>query len=105
MKLVSYTSCGQPWVGALVDGGIAGLFKGSLRRALAGNRMEELREMAQNRRPDLALRDVTLLPVIPDPGKILCIGLNYANIPRAVTGIRDGPGRRARSVCCLWHEP
>lgn len=25
-----------------------------------------------------ALADVTLLPVIPNPGKILCIGLNYA---------------------------
>ena len=28
-------------------------------------------------RPDLAMSDVSFLPVIPDPGKILCIGLNY----------------------------
>ena len=28
--------------------------------------------------PQLALSDVTLLPVIPNPGKILCVGLNYA---------------------------
>jgi len=26
----------------------------------------------------LALQEVTLLPPIPDPGKILCVGLNYA---------------------------
>lgn len=26
----------------------------------------------------LARADVTLLPVIPDPGKIICVGLNYA---------------------------
>ena len=28
--------------------------------------------------PELALASVTLLPVIPNPGKILCVGLNYA---------------------------
>ena len=28
--------------------------------------------------PQLALDEVTLLPVIPNPGKILCVGLNYA---------------------------
>jgi 2-keto-4-pentenoate hydratase/2-oxohepta-3-ene-1,7-dioic acid hydratase in catechol pathway len=27
--------------------------------------------------PDLALKDVTLLPVIPNPDKIVCAGLNY----------------------------
>ena len=30
-----------------------------------------------SRDPELAWSDVTLLPVIPDPSKILCIGLNY----------------------------
>lgn len=28
--------------------------------------------------PELDLAAVTLLPVIPNPGKILCVGLNYA---------------------------
>ena len=27
--------------------------------------------------PDYSFSDITFLPVIPDPGKILCIGLNY----------------------------
>lgn len=27
--------------------------------------------------PSYALRDIVLLPVIPEPGKILCVGLNY----------------------------
>ncbi len=27
---------------------------------------------------DYALRDITLLPLIPNPGKIVCVGLNYA---------------------------
>ena len=30
-------------------------------------------------KPDLALDDVELLPAIPNPDKILCIGLNYAS--------------------------
>ena len=46
---------------------------GSLREALA-NGLDAGREGVP-----LALSGVTLLPVIPDPAKILCIGLNYAS--------------------------
>ncbi len=42
----------------------------SLRAALAAGRID-------GDGPTLALAEVTLLPVIPDPGKIICIGLNY----------------------------
>lgn len=79
MKLVSYVYCGQPWVGALVEGGIVSLTEGYLKEALANDLLDELAEMADGRTPDLMLRDVMMLPVIPDAGKILCIGLNYAN--------------------------
>ena len=85
MKFVSYTRLGRARIGALVDGGIVELSGGSdrgpasLRRAIAGGQLAELAVRAQGRGPDLALRDVALLPVIPDPGKILCIGLNYAD--------------------------
>ena len=33
----------------------------------------------EGRTPDFAMSDVTLLPVIPNPAKIICIGLNYEN--------------------------
>lgn len=45
----------------------------SLRAALAADALAGLPDG-----PALALADIRLLPVIPDPGKILCIGLNYA---------------------------
>lgn len=39
---------------------------------------EALRELAEDVGGDLlALADITLLPVIPNPGKVFCIGVNY----------------------------
>lgn len=46
---------------------------GSLREAIAAGRLG-----AGSERERLSPADITLLPVIPDPPKILCIGLNYA---------------------------
>jgi 2-keto-4-pentenoate hydratase/2-oxohepta-3-ene-1,7-dioic acid hydratase in catechol pathway len=46
---------------------------GSLRQAIAGS-LDPDADGAP-----LALASVTLLPVIPDPAKIFCIGLNYAS--------------------------
>jgi 2-keto-4-pentenoate hydratase/2-oxohepta-3-ene-1,7-dioic acid hydratase in catechol pathway len=45
----------------------------SLRQAIADGTLAEKSEG-----PVHALSDITLLPVIPDPAKIICIGLNYA---------------------------
>ncbi|PWT77087.1 MAG: 5-carboxymethyl-2-hydroxymuconate isomerase [Proteobacteria bacterium] len=51
---------------------------GSVKAALAAGAMDQLRRLAQNAKPDYRTDTVTLLPVIPDPDKILCIGINYA---------------------------
>ena len=59
---------------------IGGRFDSSvntLREAIEQSRLEEATEYANARSPELGWSDVTLLPVIPDPSKILCIGLNY----------------------------
>jgi len=48
----------------------------TLKEAIAGNLLPSAARIT----PDtggLLLDDVDLLPVIPDPGKILCVGLNY----------------------------
>ena len=38
------------------------------------------------------LADVTLLPVVPDPGKIVCVGLNYrAHVEEGVYDVPDYP--------------
>jgi 2-keto-4-pentenoate hydratase/2-oxohepta-3-ene-1,7-dioic acid hydratase in catechol pathway len=49
----------------------------SVRTLLASGRLEDA-AAAATAEPDVALADVTLLPPVPDPAKILAIGLNYA---------------------------
>jgi 2-keto-4-pentenoate hydratase/2-oxohepta-3-ene-1,7-dioic acid hydratase in catechol pathway len=50
----------------------------SVRALLASGELAEAAE-AGAAEPDVALADVTLLPPVPDPAKILAIGLNYAD--------------------------
>src|SRR5688572_2979761 len=57
---------------------------GSLRRALAAG----LDDSAGGEAVPLA--SVTLLPVIPDPAKILCIGLNYASHVAEMGNVQQG---------------
>jgi 2-keto-4-pentenoate hydratase/2-oxohepta-3-ene-1,7-dioic acid hydratase in catechol pathway len=83
MKLVSYERQGRAGFGAVVGEGIVDLgaaFGGrhaDLKSLLASDAVAEARSLCANLEPSFALADVTLLPVIPDPGKIWCCGLNY----------------------------
>ena len=85
MKLVSFRHAGANKIGAVVDGGIVDLSTRlesrwtSLREAIAAKALPELASVAKGAAPDLKLEDVELEPVIPDPDKILCVGLNYAS--------------------------
>jgi 2-keto-4-pentenoate hydratase/2-oxohepta-3-ene-1,7-dioic acid hydratase in catechol pathway len=52
--------------------------RGGLRELLAAGRVEELRaRLGDSGAPSHPLASVALLPPIPDPEKIVCIGLNY----------------------------
>ena len=81
MKLLSFAANGKEWFGAARDDGIITLNdkigQPDLRAALAAGGMEAMRRAAQDAAPDRRLDDITFLPVIPRPGKILCAGLNY----------------------------
>ena len=85
MRLVSFRHAGTNKFGAAVDGGIVDLSartKGrwsGLRDVIAAKALDELRATARGAAADLRFEDVELLPVIPDPAKILCVGLNYAS--------------------------
>ena len=39
--------------------------------------IENVKEFIANKRPEISIAEITHLPVIPDPEKIFCIGLNY----------------------------
>ena len=82
MRLVTYESARGARAGVLdgervIDGWDAlGGDASSLRELLAAGRIGELAG-AVTGGEGVALSDVPLLPPIPDPEKILCIGLNY----------------------------
>ena len=81
MKLISTIRKGIPGWAVVVADGVIDMtgFKGAktLKQALELDLLPLLGDAIDAARPDLQRSDVTLLPVIPDPGKILCIGLNY----------------------------
>jgi len=79
MKLVSYSHQGKHSFGLVKGDGIVDLAKRtgkpSLRYVLED--LDALKKY-ESETADVALKDVTLDPTIPDPDKILCLGLNYA---------------------------
>lgn len=85
MRLLSFRHAGASKFGAVVESGIVDLSArtqgrwSGLREVLAAKALPELAALAKGATADLKLADVELLPVIPDPEKILCIGLNYAS--------------------------
>lgn len=83
MKLASYVT-GQGESYGAVDGErivdlrrrIGRLYP-DLRALLAGGGLDAARSAARGATADYAVSDVTFLPVVPNPGKIVCAGLNY----------------------------
>jgi len=82
MKLLTYTAGGKPSFGAVVDGGVVDLAKRtkfkSVFEVLRAGALAEVEKAAQAK-PDLELRNITYLPPVLTPEKILCVGVNYAN--------------------------
>lgn len=83
MKLCSYQVQGQASFG-LVQGtgifdlknGLNGKFK-DLKALIEANGFAQAAAFPTDRSPDIDLAHVRLLPVIPEPNKIICVGLNY----------------------------
>jgi 2-keto-4-pentenoate hydratase/2-oxohepta-3-ene-1,7-dioic acid hydratase in catechol pathway len=80
MKLLSFAADGEEFFGAVNGDGVVTLNERvgqpNLRAALAAGAMAAMRKAAQDK-PDRKLADIKFLPVIPQPGKILCAGVNY----------------------------
>ncbi len=83
MKLISFTLNGQSGYGAVVGERVVDLGRHfSKVRDLAGlladsARLDEARARVASGESDYALSEVTLAPVIPAPGKVICVGINY----------------------------
>jgi 2-keto-4-pentenoate hydratase/2-oxohepta-3-ene-1,7-dioic acid hydratase in catechol pathway len=83
MKLASYRADGKPAFGAVVGDGLITLSERlkerypTLRHALEGRALDEMRKAVEGAKPDHKLADVKFQPVIANPKKILCVGINY----------------------------
>ena len=82
MKLASYRLGGEETFGAVVGDGLLTLGgrktrHKTLRDAIAADALGELRAATAGQWPDQKLSAVTFLPVIPQPEKIICVGINY----------------------------
>jgi 2-keto-4-pentenoate hydratase/2-oxohepta-3-ene-1,7-dioic acid hydratase in catechol pathway len=80
MKLLSFTADGKEWFGAVSGDGVVTLNdrvgQSNLRAALAAGAMPAMQAAAEAK-PDRRLAEIKFLPVIPQPRKILCAGVNY----------------------------
>src|SRR5215510_14352939 len=83
MKLASYTVGARSTFGVVTGDGIidatrclGGRFS-TLRQALAADALDEVRHATTSQEPDHRLSDVKFLPTVPDPQRIVCVGINY----------------------------
>ncbi|PRD66206.1 fumarylacetoacetate hydrolase family protein [Malikia granosa] len=83
MKLISFLNQGVPSYG-IVDGDevldltpILGTQAPDLKTLIAKDLLGAAAEAAKTHQPTLKFSQLELLPVIPNPGQIFCIGLNY----------------------------
>jgi 2-keto-4-pentenoate hydratase/2-oxohepta-3-ene-1,7-dioic acid hydratase in catechol pathway len=83
LKLATYLHQGHAGYGIVEGDGIIDLTRRigarfpDIRTLLAHEGLGEAKKAAAGQKADLKLSEVKLLPPIPNPGKIFCIGLNY----------------------------
>lgn len=96
MRLLTFTLNGQEQLGIRKGGdvvpvsSIAPNLPGNLRELLAVNGLAELESALQDFDGDgINMDDIEYCPLIPEPGKVICIGRNYA--AHAAEGGADTP--------------
>ncbi len=83
MKFASYMADGKASFGIVAGEGVidvpplTGGKIASLREALAADAIEDIRRLAAGRAPDRSLSGLAFLPVVTDPQRIVCVGINY----------------------------
>ncbi|MCB1663428.1 MAG: fumarylacetoacetate hydrolase family protein [Pseudomonadales bacterium] len=82
MKFITYSHQGKASYGVINGGAIVDLGQrlgGDLRQLISRGDMEKAMDLVASSNGDIALADVSYLPTIANPEKIICIGVNYAN--------------------------
>ncbi|MBB5499789.1 fumarylacetoacetate hydrolase family protein [Paraburkholderia sp. MM5384-R2] len=85
MKLASFSTHQGPSFGIVRDATVFDLGKrlggryADLKALIAADAFGEATQAAEDTKGDYPLSEVALLPVIPNPEQIFCVGLNYAD--------------------------
>lgn len=96
MKVVSFVRNGKSSYGVVVNDGIVdvgaklGAKYPDLVAVLKAGALAEVEAATKGAAADLPYEGTTLLPVIPNPGKIVCVGVNYDEHRREMG--REPPG-------------
>jgi len=83
MKLVTYRHMNENRYGAVKGDGIVELTRRmagrypDLKSLIAGDALAEAAAIVAKAQPDISLSTVELLPPVPNPDKIICVGVNY----------------------------
>lgn len=83
MKLASFRINGRSSYGVIEEDGIidvapiSAMVGTTLKQAIASQSLPAIAHWAESVTDRLSIETVEMLPVIPDPGKILCVGINY----------------------------
>jgi 2-keto-4-pentenoate hydratase/2-oxohepta-3-ene-1,7-dioic acid hydratase in catechol pathway len=83
MRIVSYIAKGAPSYGVVTADGIIDLKKrlgdrfADVRSLIAADGLRAARAAIASQHPDYSIEEVVLLPPVPDPEKLWCIGVNY----------------------------
>ncbi|NDJ58799.1 fumarylacetoacetate hydrolase family protein [Enterobacteriaceae bacterium 4M9] len=96
MKLASYIHHGRKSYGIFTESGIIDLERkighqyASLKDLLQWDAIDVARQYIDYP-VDILVDDITFLPVIDEPGKILCVGMNYADKRKEFAETNDAP--------------
>jgi 2-keto-4-pentenoate hydratase/2-oxohepta-3-ene-1,7-dioic acid hydratase in catechol pathway len=83
MKLATYSLDGRTSYGVVEGNGVIDLGRRigakhpDLRALITAQALDEAKRAAAGAKADASLDAITFLPVIPNPDKIVCVGLNY----------------------------
>jgi 2-keto-4-pentenoate hydratase/2-oxohepta-3-ene-1,7-dioic acid hydratase in catechol pathway len=109
MKLASYLAGGKPAFGIVTDMGVITLsdrLRGgsrTLKDALTEDEcLDEMLRLAEGAEPDLPLNGLKYLPVVTNPNKILCVGINYRSHAAEHGGaVAEKPNIFTKFIDCL----
>ena len=82
MKFITYSHQGKVSYGVIKEQSIVDLGQrigGDLKQLISNNQLQRAMALADSQHGDVPLSEVSYLPTITNPEKIICIGVNYAN--------------------------